>query len=113
MKEILKFICLNISKKIKDGRFGSRKLRTNSIEQYRKEVRSAIAKRASNDSRLEHLIDIMKQDHISKPESVDELKVALQKLTFNSKFKKCTTMGDILEAGLNFVIKNYRNSNMR
>ena len=89
------------------------KLRTNSIEQYRKEVRSAIAKRASNDSRLEHLIDIMKQDHISKPESVDELKVALQKLTFNSKFKKCTTMGDILEAGLNFVIKNYRNSNMR
>jgi hypothetical protein len=55
----------------------------------------------------------MKQDHISKPESVDELKVALQKLTFNSKFKKCTTMGDILEAGLNFVIKNYRNSNMR
>ena len=24
-----------------------------------------------------------------------------------------TTMGDILEAGLNFVIKNYRNSNMR
>ncbi|MFT3917933.1 hypothetical protein [Cloacibacterium sp.] len=89
------------------------KLRTNSIEQYRKEVRSAIAKRASNDSRLEHLIDIMKQDHISKPESVEELKTALQKLTFNSKFKKCTTMGDILEAGLNFVIKNYRSSNMR
>ena len=89
------------------------KLKANSIEQYKKEVRSAIAKRASTDSRLEHLIAIMKKDTISKPESVEELRSALLKLTYNSQFKRCETMGEILEAGLNFVMRNYRNSHIR
>ncbi len=89
------------------------KLKPNSIEQYKKEVRSAIAKRASTDSRLEHLIAIMKKDTISKPESVEELRTALLKLTYNSQFKRCETMGEILEAGLNFVMRNYRNSHIR
>jgi hypothetical protein len=88
------------------------KLKPNSIEQYKKEVRSAIAKRASTDSRLEHLIAIMKKDTISKPES-RRIETALLKLTYNSQFKRCETMGEILEAGLNFVMRNYRNSNIR
>jgi hypothetical protein len=58
-------------------------------------------------------IAIMKKDTISKPESVEELRTALLKLTYNSQFKRCETMGEILEAGLNFVMRNYRNSNIR
>ena len=57
------------------------RLKPNSIEQYRKEVRSAIAKRASTDGRLPHLLEIMKRDEISKPEHVEELKAGLHKLT--------------------------------
>ena len=89
------------------------KLKPNSIEQYRKEVRSGIAKRASTDNRLHELINIMKHDIISKPENVERLKAGLLKLTYNSRFKKCETMGEILETGLSFVIKNYRSSNVR
>ena len=62
------------------------RLKPNSIEQYRKEVRSAIAKRASTDGRLPHLLEIMKRDEISKPEHVEELKV-LHKLTYSIQFK--------------------------
>jgi hypothetical protein len=89
------------------------KLKPNSIEQYRKEVRSAIAKRASTDSRLHQLIDIMKKDNISKPENVEELKAGLHKLTYSTHFRKCENMGEILETGLNFVIRNYRSSNVK
>lgn len=89
------------------------KLKPSSIEQYKKEVRSAIAKRASTDNRLQDLVNIMKKDIISKPESVEELKDSLLKLTYNAQFKKCETMGEILETGLNFVIRNYKNSNVR
>lgn len=89
------------------------KLKPNSIEQYRKEVRSAIAKRASTDSRLHELINIMKHDNISKPENVEELKAGLHKLTYSTHFRKCENMGEILETGLNFVIRNYRSSNVR
>ncbi|GAB1345358.1 hypothetical protein MASR1M29_08200 [Cloacibacterium normanense] len=89
------------------------RLKPNSIEQYRKEVRSAIAKRASTDGRLPHLLEIMKRDEISKPEHVEELKAGLHKLTYSIQFKKCESMGEILETGLNFVIRNYKNSNVR
>jgi hypothetical protein len=89
------------------------RLKPNSIEQYRKEVRSAIAKRASTDSRLHQLIDIMKKDNISKPENVEELKAGLHKLTYSTHFRKCENMGEILETGLNFVIRNYRSSNVK
>ena len=89
------------------------RLKPNSIEQYRKEVRSAIAKRASTDGRLPHLLEIMKRDEISKPEHVEELKAGLHKLTYSIQFKKCESMGEILETGLNFVIRNYNNSNVR
>ena len=89
------------------------RLKPNSIEQYRKEVRSAIAKRASTDGRLPHLLEIMKRDEISKPEHVEELKAGLHTLTYSIQFKKCESMGEILESGLNFVIRNYNNSNVR
>ncbi len=90
------------------------KLKASSVEQYRKEVRSAISKRAlASQQRLQYLLNIMKKDHISSAENIEELRTALRKLTYNSQFSKCENMGNILETGLRFVVKNYQHSNFR
>ena len=90
------------------------KLKPNSIEQYRKEVRSAIAKRVlTSNQRYKDLIEIMKTDNISSPEKISELAISLQKLTYNTHFKKCKNMGEILETGINFIIKNYQHSQIK
>lgn len=85
------------------------KLKLNSIEQYRKEVRSLIAKRIMNSyERYSDLITTMKKDEIAPKQNVEQLRTHLQKLTYSSQFKYCQNMGDIIETGLNFVVKNYR-----
>ncbi|MFP5436471.1 MAG: hypothetical protein ACLGH8_01655 [Bacteroidia bacterium] len=85
------------------------KLKPNSIEQYRKEVRSVIAKRLLNShERYMDLVSILKKDHIAPKSHVVELRNALQKLTYDSKFRNCENMGDIAEIGLEFVMKKYR-----
>ena len=90
------------------------KLKPNSVEQYRKEVRSAIAKRVlTSNQRYKDLIEIMKMDNISSPEKISELAMSLQKLTYNTHFKKCKNMGEILETGINFIIKNYQHSQIK
>lgn len=92
----------------------NKKLKPNSIEQYRKEVRSAIAKRVlTSNQRYKDLIEIMKMDNISSPEKISELAISLQKLTYNTHFKKCKNMGEILETGINFIIKNYQHSQIK
>ena len=65
------------------------KLKPQFIEQYKKEVRSSIAKCASTDSRLE-TSDCYYEKKIPflKPESVEELRtIALLKLTYNFSLK--------------------------
>ena len=90
------------------------KLKPNSVEQYRKEVRSGIAKRVlTSNQRYKDLIEIMKMDNISSPEKISELAISLQKLTYNTHFKKCKNMGEILETGINFIIKNYQHSQIK
>ncbi|MGE8528421.1 hypothetical protein [Chryseobacterium rhizosphaerae] len=85
------------------------KLKPNSIEQYRKEVRSQIVKRVtSSKSRFDELLSIMKKENIAPEANVTELKTALQKLTYDVNFKYCKTMGDIIETGIKFVIRNYK-----
>ena len=72
------------------------RLKPNSIEQYRKEVRSAIAKRASTDGRLPHLLEIMKRDEISKPEHViNQSRIVTNLLHKVFSSKKCESMGEI------------------
>ncbi len=69
------------------------KLKASSVEQYRKEVRSAISKRAlASQQRLQYLLNIMKKDHISSAENIEELRTALRKLTYNSQFSKCALL---------------------
>lgn len=85
------------------------KLKPNSVEQYRKEVRSSVAKQIiANQDRYSQLIEVMKSDHIAPVENVVMLRTALQKFTKDIKFRDCKSMGEILETGMNFVVKNYK-----
>lgn len=83
-----------------------------SIEQYRNEERSLLAKRATSEKiRLKELMDCMCEDTISPTDKIKELKVNLFKLTGDVNFKKSNNMGEILESALDFVIRNYQNEN--
>lgn len=87
------------------------KLKSNSIIQYRKEVRSSIVKRISSDvDRFQHLMTVMVKDHIAPEEHVAALSKGLHQLTFIPEFKVCKTMGAIVHAGIKFVLKNYKNT---
>lgn len=85
------------------------RLKQNSIEQYRKEVRSLITKRISNSSkRFNSLIKVMKKDRIAPPEHVVQLKNGCAKLFKDSTFEQCECMGEILEKVIQFYIDYYK-----
>ena len=90
----------------------TRLLKKESIEQYKNEERSLLAKRATSDrDRLNNLLDCMRQSTISTPKKIEELKMGLQDLTGDIHFKKSKNMGDILNTALEFIIRNYKNVN--
>ncbi len=87
-------------------------LQEESIEQYKKEERSAIARRLkSSQDRVNALLKCMTNDEISTPEKVLELKMGLQKYTLDKNFKSCKNMGDILRVAFDFVTRNYESVN--
>lgn len=86
------------------------KLKPHSIEQYRKEVRSAIVKRILSDmDRFNHLMRVARADNIAPIEHVEQLRKALKARTYITGFDFCKTMGDVIDAGFRFTIKNYQN----
>jgi hypothetical protein len=87
-------------------------LKQASIEQYKREERSLLAKRATSaKKRLRQLIVCMRKDAISQPEKIKELKDALLELTGDVNFKKSRNMGQILDSALDFIIRNYQSVN--
>ena len=83
-----------------------------SVDQYVKEERSLLAKRAASESqRLHDLLTCMKEDHISMEGKIDELKGELFSLTGDVNFKKAPNMGAVLQAALDFVRRNYKSEN--
>lgn len=89
------------------------KLQNYSVDQYKIEERSIVAKRIlSSGNRIKKLIAIIKTDHISLPENIKMLREQIYALTLDKKFKKCTTMGQILSLALDFVKRNYENVSM-
>jgi hypothetical protein len=83
-----------------------------SIEQYEKEERSLLAKRATSEhERLRDLLTCMKQDIISTPEKIKQLRSGLFKLTGDIEFKKSDNMGELLNTALDFIIRNYKSEN--
>ena len=83
-------------------------LEESSIEQYRKEERSQVAKRLiTSQKRFRMLIRCMIKDHISTRENVLQLRKDLVNYTRDVKFKRAKTMGHILKTALDFVKRNY------
>src|SRR5690606_10789661 len=90
------------------------RLQENSIEQYRKEERSLLAKRMINAStRFKELIRCMINDHISTDKNVRQLRKDLFEFTKDVKFKRSRTMGQILRTALEFVRRNYEDVNTK
>jgi hypothetical protein len=88
------------------------KLQMSSIEQYKNEERSSLTKRIlSSENRIKRLIQIMSNDTIAPDEHQQQLKMEIFKLTHDINFKKATSMGQLLEASFQFVIRNYENKN--
>ncbi|TKD56519.1 hypothetical protein [Flavobacterium sp. ASW18X] len=92
----------------------SQKLQKNSVEQYKIEERSIVAKRIlSSGNRIKRLINIAKTDSISLPENIERLKGELFEFTHDMEFKKADTMGKILATALDFVKRNYEDMSMK
>ncbi|WP_108423452.1 hypothetical protein [Flagellimonas amoyensis] len=90
------------------------KLQKNSVDQYKIEERSIVAKRIlSSGNRIKRLIGAVKPDTISLPENIDRLKLEIYDLTRDIDFKKSTTMGEVLSLALDFVRRNYEDVSMK
>lgn len=90
------------------------KFQKESIDQYKLEERSIIAKRLiSYNDRIGSLLNCMIHDSISTPENVKSLKIKIFEYTQDVKFKNCKNMGEILKNALAFVKRNYENVHTR
>lgn len=90
------------------------KLLRDSVDQYKLEERSIVAKRIlSSGNRIKKLRAICKKDTISTPENIELLRDQIQVLTQDLNFKKCQTMGEVLDLALNFVRRNYEDVSMK
>ena len=90
------------------------KLQMNSIDQYKIEERSIVAKRIlSCEDRITELIEICMIDKISTKKHIDILKNQIYDYTLDMNFKKCSTMGEVLNLALDFVKRNYENVSMK
>ena len=90
------------------------KLQKNSVDQYKVEERSIVAKRIiSSEDRIEDLIDICREDHISLPDHIKLLADQIYELTLDVNFKNCKTMGEVLTLALDFVKRNYEDVSMK
>lgn len=90
----------------------SDKLEANSIEQYQIEERSVMVKRmAGSEKRLNDLLKAMKSMELSSPEKLKQLKHEIFEFTHDIHFKKASSMGEVVEAALNFLKRNYKSEN--
>tara|TARA_R110001592_G_scaffold22729_9_gene90074 strand:- start:5814 stop:6947 length:1134 start_codon:yes stop_codon:yes gene_type:complete len=90
------------------------KLQRNSVDQYKIEERSIVAKRIlSSGNRIKRLISIVKTDDISNDDNIAALSQHIYDLTGDIDFKKCKTMGEVLALALDFVKRNYEDVSMK
>jgi hypothetical protein len=89
------------------------KLQDRSIEQYKNEERSALAKRINTaENRIKILMKIMGNDHISNAENLSQLKQELYRYTSDVNFKNAKSMGSVLSAAFEFVTRNFNSANL-
>lgn len=90
------------------------KLQKSSVDQYKIEERSIVARRIlSSGERILSLMDCITHDWISSEENIEKLKMQIYQLTNDVKFKRSQTMGEVLKAALDFVKRNYEHVNMK
>ena len=89
------------------------KLDPKSVDQYKIEERSIIAKRIlSSENRTKKILKCMMLDNISNKENIDILSKQIYSLTRDNNFKNVSNMGEILKGSFNYVLKNYENHEM-
>ena len=90
------------------------RLTESSVNQYKNEERSMIAKRMlGTENRLEKLLDCMINDSLAPRKHVEQLRGELYRYTHDLKFKRSENMGQLLQVALDFVKRNYQNINMK
>ena len=89
------------------------KLEENSLNQYKIEERSILAKRIlSSHDRSEKLINCMLNDSISNKKNIKLLSEQIYRLTGDKNFIGVNKMGQIMRASFNYILKNYENHEM-
>lgn len=90
------------------------KIRKESIDQYKIEERSIVARRMiSYHDRIEELLVCMERDTLSIPNHIEALKEEIYNYTLDLNFRKSFGMGQLLRYALDFVKRNYEGVNMR
>ena len=75
------------------------------IEQYRKEERTLVARRCKvAEHRLGALLDVMSGDELSPPEKVVQLRNELAGHHHSPAFNSCTTMGEIVRVHISVLL---------
>ena len=89
------------------------KLTANSVDQYKIEERSIVARRIiSSGVRLQNLVTIMQQDHLTREDYLNNLCKEIYKFTKDKAFLEAKNVGDVMEASFDYVRRHYENLNM-
>jgi hypothetical protein len=89
------------------------KLQESSINQYKNEERSVLAKRIhSAENRIKRLLKIMGDDTLSTSSHLEQLKMELYRYTNDMNFKKAKSMGNIMNASFLYITRNFKNMTM-
>lgn len=86
------------------------KLQESSIEQYKNEERSILAKRIhSAENRIKRLLKIMDDDVIAPEHHINQLKLELYRYTRDINFKNAKSMGNVLNITFDYINRNFNN----
>lgn len=86
------------------------KLQPSSIEQYKNEERSVLAKRIhSAENRITILLDIMSKDAIAPEVHLRKLQFEIFNYSKDINFKNAKSMGELMIAAFGFITRNYEN----
>lgn len=89
------------------------KLQETSIEQYKNEERSMLAKRIhSAENRIKRLLKIMDDDVIAPENNINQLKLELYRYTRDVNFKNAKSMGNVLNITFDYINRNFNNFNI-
>jgi hypothetical protein len=89
------------------------KLQNSSIEQYKDEERSVLAKRMiSAENRINRLLEIMGEDELAPEAHLHQLQMELYNYTNDLNFKKAESMGEIMNAAFEFITRNFKSINL-